>query len=235
MSLFSNREVHSIPFHLMRRFQRCCDGFTLERHYVAGGRRVPPPPSNPTFTAARPYYELRNHCGRRRSSTVEGTGPQERGTAGGCSARQAVIYLPCSPHLPACLLDRWLDMAEARAKVKCYARKERETSLLFFRPPSLRVRGSSAFLGVQYTLLRNRVSRSHSRSANMDGRYPRPSLPVSQGGPVLTRISAEKHESEIYHGSNYDSYKINCRPQEHHSAHTMIARPRLAGRVGRGV
>ena len=42
----------------MRRSQRCCDGFTLERHYVAGGRRVPPPPADPTFTAARPYYEI---------------------------------------------------------------------------------------------------------------------------------------------------------------------------------
>ena len=67
----------------------------------------------------------------------------------------------------------------------------------------------------------------------MDGRYP--SLPVSQGGPTLTQISVEKHESEIYHGSNYDSYKINCRTQEDHFARTMIARALLAGRVGRGV
>ena len=86
-----------------------------------------PSPSHPTFTAARPYYELRNHRDRRSSiavRTAAGRGATDarartRTTEGpeevdeeGSSAWQAVIYLACSPHslprppLPARLFDR---------------------------------------------------------------------------------------------------------------------------------
>ena len=32
--------------------------------------------------------------------------------------------------------------------------------------------------------------------------------------PSLTRTGAEKHQSEMNHGSNYDSYTINSCPRE---------------------
>ena len=120
---------------------------------------------------------------------------------------------------------------EAMAKVKCYARKERETSLLFSHSPSLRVRGSSAFLGAQYDV---HVTEEQSIEIPLSECKHGWSLSLAacfSRWPYAHSNLCRKHESEIYHGSNYDSYKINCRPQEDHSARTMIARALPAGRV----